>query len=278
MTEAPASNLPDFVIVGAAKAATTWVANQLRARPDVFIPGPEPHYFSREYDRGDKWYRSWFEESHPDQLVGEKSADYLADPMVAERIAKLLPEARIVVQLRNPVDRAYSDYCMLFRRGTVNGEIQRFLGSQANSQPRFLNDGLYNQHLRRFLDYFPAANVKIILYEDIRAMPEEVVHDVNSFLGLPDLGSDLQLVERANVKDAPLLPLAMRRTLAPAKRFVAPLRSKHWFKAIHGALAKEVPYPALSHDLKQSMRNFYAKDVQGLGSLLQRDLSHWLRD
>lgn len=272
------SRLPDFVIIGAAKAATTWIANQLRARPDVFIPGPEPHYFSREYVRGERWYGAWFEDSHADQLVGEKSADYLADPQVAERIVRLVPDAQIVVQLRNPVDRAYSDYCMLFRRGTVDGEIQKFLGSQDNPQPRFLNDGLYNQHLRRFLDYFPTENVKIILYEDIRTTPENAVRNVNTFLGLPNLGHELQLVERANVKDAPLLPLAMRRTLAPAKRLVAPLRSKPWFKAIHGALAKEMPYPALSPDLKQSMRDFYAKDIQGLGSLLQRDLSHWLSD
>lgn len=272
------SVLPEFLIIGAAKAATTWIANQLRARPDVFIPGPEPHYFSREYDRGEQWYRAWFEDSRADQLVGEKSADYLADPQVPERIAKLLPDAKIVVQLRNPVDRAYSDYCMLYRRGTVSGEIHKFLGSQDNTQPRFLNDGLYNQHLRRFLDYFPADKVKIILYDDIRTTPEEVVTEVNVFLGLPDLESGVQLVERANVKDAPLLPLAMRRTLAPAKRLVAPLRSKPWFKAVHGVLSKEMPYPALSPDLKRSMRDFYAKDVQGLGSLLQRDLSHWLSD
>jgi len=209
--------------------------------------------------------------------VGEKSADYLADPEAPERIKRLLPDAKIVVQIRNPVERAYSDYCMLFRRGTVSGEIQKFLGSQDNLQPRFLNDGLYNQHLRRFLNHFPADNVKVILYEDIRATPKEVVTDVNDFLGLPAL-PDLQLVERANVKDAPLLPLAMRRTLAPAKGLVAPLRSKPWFKAIHGALSSEVPYPELSPDLIQSMRDFYSNDVQGLSALLQRDFSHWLRD
>lgn len=278
MSTASPTGLPEFLIIGAAKAATTWIANQLRARPDVFIPGPEPHYFSREYDRGEQWYRAWFEDSRFEQLVGEKSADYLADPMAPERISRLLPDAKIVVQLRNPVDRAYSDYCMLYRRGTVSGEIQKFLGSQDNPQPRFLNDGLYNQHLRRFLDYFPETNIKVILYEDIRTTPQQVVSNVNDFLGLPDLGPETQLVERANVKDAPLLPLAVRRTLAPAKALVAPLRSKPWFKAIHGALSKEMQYPELTHDLKQSMQSFYSQDVQGLGTLLQRDLSHWLRD
>lgn len=270
--------LPEFLIVGAAKAATTWIANQLRARSDVFIPGPEPHYFSGEYDRGENWYRAWFKDARPDQLLGEKSADYLADPRAPERIKRRLPNAKIVVQLRNPVDRAYSDYCMLYRRGTVSSEIHKFLGSRDNPQPRFLNDGLYNQHLKRFLDFFPSNNVKIILYEDIRTTPKKVVTNVNDFLGLADVGTELQLVERANTKDAPLLPLAMRRTLAPAKGLVAPLRSKPWFKTIHGVLSKEMTYPELSPDLRQSMRDFYSKDVQDLGTLLQRDLSYWLRD
>lgn len=277
MTSPSETALPEFVVVGAAKAATTWIGNQLRARPDVFIPGPEPHYFSREYDRGEGWYREWFAGSTPGQLVGEKSADYLADPHVPERMARLLPKAKIVVQLRNPVDRAYSDYCMLFRRGTVNDDIKHWLGSPDHAQPRFLNDGLYNQHLQRFLDFYPAEQVKVILYDDIRSAPEDVVEDVNAFLGLPDLGTGLQLVERANVKDAPLLPLPLRRALAPAKGLVAPLRQKSWFKALHGALSREVPYPALPAELRQSLREFYAADVASLGTLLKRDLSHWIK-
>ena len=98
--------LPEFIIIGAAKAATTWVGNQLRARPDVFLPMQEPHYFSREYDRGEDWYRTWFKEAAEGPRLGEKSANYLADPHAAERIARLLPRAKLVVQLRNPIERA----------------------------------------------------------------------------------------------------------------------------------------------------------------------------
>ena len=109
MTQPP---LPQFLIIGAVKAATTWIADQLRARDDVFMPGPEPHYFSRDYDRGATWYASLFADARADQLIGEKSADYLADSEAPARAAALLPDAMLIAQLRNPVDRAYSDYCM----------------------------------------------------------------------------------------------------------------------------------------------------------------------
>lgn len=270
--------LPDFIIVGAAKAATTWVHNQLLVHPDVFLPGPEPHFFSRQYERGEAWYRAWFEAAAEEQTVGEKSADYLASPYAAERIFRMIPSARIIVQLRNPIERAYSDYCMFYRRGAVNGRIDRYLGSLASPEPRFLNDSLYYRHLSRFLQWFPASQIKVILHDDIRERPEDVVTEVTAFLGLQQLQPPIPLVPQVNAKDAPMLPLALRRTLAPAKNLVAPLRPHRWFQAIRGTLASQVVYPPLSSELRDTMRDYFAGDIENLGRLLGRDLSHWLSD
>src|SRR5690349_5454229 len=139
-------HLPQFLIIGAVKAATTWIADQLRARDDVFMPGPEPHYFSRVHDRGDDWYASLFAEARAGQMIGEKSADYLADANAPARVAALLPDAILIAQLRNPVDRAYSDYCMHFRRGYVGRDVERYLGKRPET-PRFLQSGLYARHI-----------------------------------------------------------------------------------------------------------------------------------
>ncbi|MFB0612651.1 sulfotransferase [Aurantiacibacter poecillastricola] len=267
--------LPAFIVIGAAKAATTWIANQLRARPDIFIPGPEPHYFSSEFDRGEAWYRAWFADAQPGQIVSEKSADYLAHPDAPHRMAAMLPGIRLLVQLRNPVERAYSDYCMYFRRGTVDGDIAKWLGSPDHDYPRFLMDGLYHQHIQRFLEYYPREMMDIVFYEDIRSQPDAVLDRVYRFLDLPELEEEISLVERANVKNAPMLPLALRKGLAPAKGMVAPLRSKPWFKAIHGALSKEVSYPPLPDGLRQRLIDFYAHDVEQLEKLVGRDLSSW---
>jgi hypothetical protein len=278
MTDDRSGALPGFVIIGAAKAATTWLRNQLSARPDVFLPKEEPHFFSREYGRGVEWYRSLFQEAAGNQIIGEKSADYLADPAAPERMARLLPAARLVVQLRNPVERAYSDYCMLYRRGSVGADISSYLGSRPSNEPRFLEDGLYFKHISRFLDWYPASQLSAITYDDIRSRPEQMVAEIATFLDLPDLSRPVPLVPNANVKDAPLLPLRLRQALAPAKKWAAPLRSQAWFKAIHGKLAREIAYPPLTADLRASMQDRYAGDVEQLGKLLGRDLSHWLLD
>ena len=278
MSDDRAGPLPEFVIIGAAKAATTWLRNQLSARPDVFLPKEEPHFFSREYGRGENWYRSLFQEAADNQIIGEKSADYLADPAVPERMSRLLPSARLVVQLRNPIERAYSDYCMLYRRGSVGADIASYLGPQLSTEPRFLEDSLYFKHLSRFLDWYPASQLKVLLYDDIRRRPEQIIAEITTFLDLPQLPQPRPLVPNANVKSAALLPLPLRLALAPAKKWVAPLRSRSWFKAIHGKLAREIAYPPLTADLRASMRDRFSGDVEQLGILLGRDLGHWLSE
>jgi hypothetical protein len=74
MTEVP--RLPQFVIIGAVKAATTWLHVQLQQCDRVYLPDPEPKFFSQDYERGFDWYAGFFREARPSQLVGEKSADY----------------------------------------------------------------------------------------------------------------------------------------------------------------------------------------------------------
>jgi Sulfotransferase family len=275
MTSAPP--LPAFVIIGAAKSATTWLRNQLAARNEVFLPRFEPHHFSREHERGEAWYREWFAGAAAGHLVGEKSADYLADAAVPQRMHRLLPEAKLIVQLRNPVERAYSDYCMFFRRGSVGKDIRAYLDPARSSLvPRFLADGAYCAHLERFLEFYSGSRLKVLIYDDIADRPQAVVREVEQFLELAAPASPLPLVASANVKDAPLLPLPLRRALAPAKGWVAPLRSQPWFKAIRGTLAREIEYPALPEDLRQALCDHYAQDVASLERLIGRDLGHWL--
>jgi Sulfotransferase domain len=269
--------LPSFVIIGAAKAATTWLRNQLEARSDVSLPKQEPHYFTREYARGEAWYREWFAGAGEGQMVGEKSADYLADPAVPERMHQLLPEAKLIVQLRNPVDRAYSDYCMLYRRGTVGKDIRTYLDPARQSpEPRFLDHGAYHRHLTKFLEFYSGSRLKVLIYEDIKNKPEQAFREVEEFLELPLSEVPRPLVANANVKDAPLLPLPLRRALAPAKHWVEPLRSQAWFKAIRGAFARELEYPALPDDLRLALCDHFAQDIANLERLIGRDLGHWM--
>ena len=161
----------DFLIIGAAKSATTWLQQSLQADPAVCMPDPELHYFSRFHDRGDDWYFSQFPEIQAGQLVGEKSNSYLDTPSAPQRVHDLLPHVRLIVQLRNPVERAYSDYCMLYRRGEVGRDIDSYLDAGTGSLGRFLVGGLYCAQLQAYLDLYPKDRLLVLFFEEMVSIP-----------------------------------------------------------------------------------------------------------
>lgn len=270
-----ADRLPEFVIIGAVKGATTWVAHQLRSQPGIFMPQQEPHYFSTAFDRGIDWYANLFREAPAGARIGEKSADYLAHPRAAARLAALLPDARLVVQLRNPVDRAYSDYCMLFRRGTVDGDIRRHL-SPRGEHPRFLEDGFYWRHLSRWLRHFRPGQMHILFYDDVLADAEGELARVSAHLRLGAV-TPVAPGRRRNDSQARMLPLPLRRAVAPLKPVVAPFRDTGWFQSLHGRLARPVVYPPMDADIRRRLEDLYADDVAALARHVGRDLSGWIR-
>lgn len=276
MSQTYSFRLPQFLIIGAVKAATTWIHAQLQANPALFLPDPEPHFFSSEFARGLGFYGDFFAAAPRTARIGEKSADYLADPHAATRIAQWLPNVPMVVQLRNPVDRAYSDYRMLYRRGTVRGAPEDYFNRATTSQPRFLDDGLYAHHLTRWHDLFDPSQIHVLLFEDVKQAPRATVDAVCDHIGAPRHFEEDLSHRRVNDGSAHFLPLPIRAALAPFKDSVKPLRANPLFKGVRGLLAREVQYPPLQPDTRARLADFYAGDVERLGRMLGRDLGHWL--
>jgi len=269
---------PEFIIIGAVKAATTWTSHNLGLNPSLFVPGPEPHYFSTEYDRGRAWYQTFFETAPKDVMIGEKSADYLAHPKAAKRIAADLPKTKLIVQLRNPVDRAYSDYCMLYRRGTVRQTPDIYFTQSTEHSDRFLTSGLYAKSLKRYFDHFPRENIQVFLYEDIKNTPEKTIKQVSNFLGVTAHIPSEGFKTRQNDGETAILPLGMRQALTPFKSIVAPLRGNAIFKKTRGMFARPPEYPPLDQQTHDFLTSFYAEDLKILGEMIHRDLSCWLTD
>ncbi len=271
-----AERKPHFIIIGAVKGATTWSARALARHPSVFIPGPEPHYFSSEYEKGRDWYLGLFSKAPAGAVIGEKSADYLACPEAAARMAALVPGAQLIVQLRNPIERAYSDYCMLYRRGTVREAPAVYFSPNRSGgeSERFLSGGLYADHLARFYDRFPREQILVLLVEEIMATPTPAFNRILSHVGLPADATEVSS-ERQNDSAAPMLPLELRRMLKPLKAMVRPLRGNRVFEAIRSALAREVEYPPLDSGARAFLENYYSKDVAALERLIGRDLGYW---
>lgn len=263
---------PDFIIGGAAKCATTWLRDALDATPGVFLPPHEPHFFSRGYSEDLAGYGELFADIPLRTVVGEKSNSYFSDPAAAARIARHLPDVRLIFQLRDPVARAYSDYCMLFRRGSVDGDIARHLDPERASGGRFLTDGRYAEHLERFFSLFGAEAILVLIHERTVQDPARhlaaVARHVGADPGLVRWG-DEPVKDRRSAQ----LPRRLQRMLRPLRPVLDPLRHTAPLRLVRSAFARPVRYPALDSGLRLALEAFYRPEVQRLDALLDDDLS-----
>ncbi|MDJ0979600.1 MAG: sulfotransferase [Erythrobacter sp.] len=267
----------DFVIIGAAKSATTWLQTQLQADPAVYMPDPELHYFSRQYERGDAWYLSHFSDEGLGKTVGEKSNSYLYVPDAATRLHSALPHVKLIAQLRNPVERAYSNYCMLFRRGEVGPDIESYLDPSISENFRFLVAGNFASHLQPFVDLYGRDKLLILFFEGVSGDPEGQMARVRDHLGLPPRALAPVMRDKVKDKTAPVVPPTLRKRLGWMKPIVRPLRGTSAFEAVRGSIARKTEYPPLTQEVRNRLNDYFGPSIEALEEMSGQSLSHWYR-
>ncbi len=271
------ARLPQFLIIGAVKAATTWIADQLRARDDVLPAWTRSRIISAaNMGAGEDWYASLFAAARPGQLIGEKSGGLSGRGCGAG--------ARFGAPSRCDADRpaAQSGRSRLFRllhaatgAAMSAASVARYLDAKSG-EPRFLQDGLYARHLARWHDYYPAEQLKVILYDDIRAEPRKGAdrHMPHPGPGTVDRSGHRSGAAATTAK-RPLVPcrcvVCRNRSRISSRRFAAIRRSTRPARLF----ARPVDYPLMTPDLRMRLSDYYADDVAQLGRLLDRDLSAW---
>lgn len=268
------TTLPSFIIAGAAKSATTWLQKSLQATPGIFMPDPELHFFSRHYQPDLQAYRRHFADAPPGALRGEKSNSYLTTPEADTRIRRHLLNIRLIFQLRDPVARAYSDYCMLFRRGEVDENISRHLCPDRAAGERFLSDGCYADHLERFIALFGAEPILVLLYEDVRREPERQLSLLAAHVGYSGVLAP-PLADRVKDARSAAVPRPLRRLLAPLRPVLDPVRNTAPVRALRDMVARPYRYPTLDPVLRAEIADFYRPQVARLGALTGVDTAAW---
>lgn len=285
--------LPDFLVIGAPRSGTTTLHRYLDAHPQVFMaPQKEVHFFDRHHTRGVDWYRRQFAGATPDQTVGEASPTYLADPDARSRMAALVPDAKLVCVLRNPVDRAYSNYWYLLRgMGAIPGEhaptfrelVRAELHPTApvsdvarawTERQSVLDVGRYAAQLRALTDLYPRKAVLVLLLEDLRTDPGTAYGSVCRHIGVDDTVLPQEVGGTFNRASRARFP-TLRRLM---------LRAKLW-RRLPSGLAHALdrwneqpePYPPMDPDLRRELLTLYREDNIVLADWLDRDLSMWSR-
>jgi len=173
-----------FLGIGVQKCATTWLYDILIDHPDLTLSKQkEVDFFSYHFGRGFQWYERQFPPSALDQLIGEISPSYFIDANVPERLHAYAPGVKLLVSLRDPIERAMSNHRHEVRLGNFCGDDLSFTAGLANN-PLYVEQSRYGKHLQRWLQHFPASQLLILFQEDIDREPTAVARQVYEFLGI----------------------------------------------------------------------------------------------
>lgn len=298
--------LPNFFIVGAARSGTSSLDRYLSQHPEIYIPPrKETHFFATDHfppcfkGPGDErlnsrvipdedQYAQLFADTTGAKAIGESSAFYLCLPGTAERIAQAVPDAKIIMILREPADRAYSAYIFLVRDGRETlGFVEALSWEEERKQKGFepmwwyKELSLYYRQVKHYLEVFGTQQVKVLLYEELFVNPGQTLRDVFTFLGVKeDVVIDTSV--RYNVAGVP----KSRRLYTPLNHFIYNPSSleKHikslipmnmriaWASKAIGMLTRHVPMDLQVHT---QLKSYFAEDVGKLEDLLHRDLLCW---
>ncbi|MCO5232377.1 MAG: sulfotransferase [Chitinophagales bacterium] len=312
---------PNFFLIGTVKGGTTSLHRYLDQHPEIYLsPIKEVNYFSKE-EIDEKLFardyrhdiaidlQKYFKEGMPypvhiahiskeedylhlfskvngQKAIGEMSLSYMLYENTAQKIYDTYPNAKIMAMLRNPAERAFSQYVMNLKQGKIleqdflneiiHDDKAKNKGWGANHQ--YLMIGKYFEQLRRYFEIFPKEQIKIFLFDDYKANPSQIVREMFEFLGVnPDLQINTEKI--ANQGGVPKLkkinywlnqygliswaknhlPLSWR---APFKRWM--------YKSEKGNI------PKMTEEERAFLTQYYRSDILLLEKLIQRDLKNWL--
>ena len=226
--------LPHFLVIGTQKGGTTSLQKLLEQHPGVYLPPcKEVHYFSLHDQEPPSWYANHFRAAQPGQRRGDITPYYLFHPRAPQRIRALLPKVRLIVLLRDPVERTLSQYFHAQRHGfevleleeALAAETARLAGAEArlaepgstdygHQKHSYLSRSRYELQLKRYEALFPQKQLLVLRSEDLFSTPKSSWDQIQRFLGLNPISLPSQLA-RANAGrgEAKAVPAAIREQL-----------------------------------------------------------------
>jgi len=256
--------LPNFLHIGVAKGASTWLWTVYQEHPDICVPTKEVvnysgrrtkpdnvNFFVADFHLGLEWYeKTYFSEWAGEKAVGEFSNSYMVDELALQRIAESLPDVKLTMTVRNPIDVALLQYSQQKKGGRWapgRNPFEEVLDIHSWQKFRmWIATQYYHLHLTRVLRYVPRDRVLVLVYDDLEKDPRGFLNQAFSFLGVE---TDVDLPSMGKVIGFP-------RPEEPDT-------------------AEDDLKKGISPDLRERLRQIFADQTAKLAEFLGRDLSHW---
>lgn len=277
--------VPSFIVGGAGRTGTSWLHKCLREHPNIFVPNrKELNFFSENWDKGEDWYEKCFKGRKSEKEIGEVSPSYLSTENVAHRIYEYNPRVKLIFIFRDPVERAYSEYCQRLRQEMVSKEILK----EINEESEIVKGSIYYENLKKFLSYFEDGQIEIKLYEDLDNDPRSFLSSIYSFLEVDEQFVP-KIVEDKFHRRKP--PPKVKKIHSFLKKISSHIKSsghtgKRIFEYVNGSilsdyynkLNQDEDVPSLPTEKKQKLVEFFSEDVDKLSKCIGTNLrKKWLK-
>lgn len=289
-------NKVDFIGIGMPRCATTWIYECLKEHPDICMSSEkETEFFSNYYEKGLDYYQSFFDCKNKKQLKGEFTPHYIwQDKEVIKRIKNHNSDIKLIVSLRNPVERLFSSYQYL----KAQGEKQSLVSFEEALEQGLMEDKVkYYEELQRWLEEFPREKVLILFFEDIKKDPKAFIQDIYRFLEVDEDFEPKKLHQKSNPRgsERPKLNFLNKITARIELFFRKNFSSGHlkrfkkirlfkwcresllWIKNKNRKRVKDDRSRAKEIDssVEKKLYHEFRRDVNKLEELTGRNLSHW---
>jgi hypothetical protein len=271
--------LPDFLAVGPPRTASTWLDQALRGHVGLPMRRKETDFFKRNYWRGIDWYADYFRHCPPDLPAGEICPTYFPLAESRQRIAMHIPQCRIIVTLRDPVERAYSYYRMLARYAWERASFEQAVERRAD----IADCNRYAFHLRAWYELFGADRVLVCINEDLKASPQTYIDRICDFIGAPRFTLESSAFVNEEVNGVARAPKSRR--LARHARNTQIWLGDHGFNFALDlceragvwsfCFGRGEEFKPLDPALEARLRERFRPEVEALETLIGRDLSAW---
>ena len=272
--------LPNFLIIGAQKAGTSWLAYHLEKHPEIYLPKREIHYFDKgfNYKKGLSWYKKHFDAATTEKAIGEKTPEYLwangvgwEDHLsdVHQKLYETLPNAKLIITLRNPIDRAISAINHIIRSGRISplhNVNELLIGKKQDLVKRYgiLEKGLYYRQLSEYINLFGREKIMILIFENMISEPQKTIDIVCDFLKVNPYKITENENEKVNQSQFSRTKIAIDYHFPLLKGVTK--RYQHLFQT-----GKIKPNPSTL----KALADFYYEENQKLFQLLGREIKSW---
>jgi len=267
---------PDFIGIGAMKAGTTWLYQCLLEHPAIYMPEKEIGFFSHDkvWNKGFDWYEKKIESSK--KITGEFTVFYLDHPDAPLRIHNQYPETKLIICLRNPMDRSFSHYLHGIRYNFIDRSLT--FSEAVKQHPYLIKNSCYSLFLQNYLRYFSSQQLLILIYEDSLKDPLHYVQSVYKFLNADSQFVPPSLNTKIHISYKPRFNLLEKFLYQP---MFSKLR-RYWLGKKIGRFINRLLYKinnekalALTTNEKNRLKEYFQPEIQKIEQIINRSLSEW---